>query len=196
MNKDCLDDQRLIVLMQAGAHLAFDELFVRYHQALYKNIFRLIKNQQISADILQDTFTALWQNRHKLDSDLSVSGWLFKVSYRNSISYLRKKHREEVALENFSLEIESRQSDYDEYQAKLLDSAIQRLSAQKKQVFTLCKLEGKTYEETALAMGISRHTVKEYLGSAVRNVKEFIRKHPDISGYVMVILLIRYFLST
>lgn len=178
--------------MRAGVHLAFDELFDRYHQALYKNIFRLIRDRQISADILQDTFTALWQNRDKLDPNQSVSGWLFRVSYRNSISYLRKKRREETALENFSFEIENDQSDRDEYLAKLLESAIQRLSAQKRQVFTLCKLEGKTYEEAALAMGISRHTVKEYLGSAVRNVKDFISKHPDISGYIMMILFVRY----
>lgn len=194
MKSGSLDDQRLIVLMQAGAHLAFDALFDRYHQALYKNIFRLIRNNQVAADILQDTFVALWQNRDKLDPNQSVSGWLFQVSYRNSISYLRKKQREEAALEDFPFEIENHQSDRYEYQVRLLNSAVQRLSTQKRRVFTLCKLEGKTYDETASVMGLSRHTVKEYLSSAVTSIKEFIRTHPDVSGYVTVILLLRCFL--
>ncbi|PPL03666.1 RNA polymerase sigma factor [Parapedobacter indicus] len=180
--------------MKTGANLAFDALFDRYHQALYKNIFRLVRNNQVAADILQDTFVALWQNRDKLDPNQSVSGWLFQVSYRNSISYLRKKQREEAALQDFPFEIEHHQSDQYEYQVRLLNSAMARLSTQKRRVFTLCKLEGKTYDETASVMGLSRHTVKEYLSSAVTSIKEFIRTHPDVSGYITVILLLRCFL--
>lgn len=181
--------------MRVGAHQAFDTLFERYHQALYKNIFRLIRDKQVAGDILQDTFVALWQNRDQLDPSQSVSGWLFQVSYRNSISYLRKKQREQAALANFPFEIENHQSDQYEYQIRLLNSAVQQLSTQKRRVFTLCKLEGKTYDETASVMGLSRHTVKEYLSSAVSSIKEFIRTHPDVSGYIAITLFFRYFLS-
>ena len=64
-----------------------------------------------------------------------------------------------------------------EEKTQLLTEAINQLSPQKRKVLELCKLQGKTYEETARELHISRHTVKEYLASAISHVKGYIRQH-------------------
>src|SRR5205085_3232261 len=67
-------------------------------------------------------------------------------------------------------------SAYEEYY-QLLKNAIEQLSPQKQKIIRLCKLEGKTYEEAAAELQISRHTVKEYLSAAMASLSEYIRQH-------------------
>lgn len=187
-------DQELTVLLKDGDRLAFDELYWKYHQAVYRNIFKFAKDEDVASDILQDVFTALWDKRDRLDSGQSVSGWLFVVSFNQSVNYTRKKLKELSYLQ--TLPKEERAMDVEpniaDIQYELLERALQQVSPQKRKVFELCKLEGKTYEEAAAEMNISKHTVKEYLSGAMVSVKEFIKENPGSSEAVVLALFIQY----
>lgn len=171
---------------------AFDMLYQKYHQAIYRNIFKLTKDDDIARDILQDIFVALWEKRADINPDQSVSGWLFVLSFNKSISYLRKKVRETAVVNTMPFaETEADNGDVQlmDEQYYLLQQAINQLSPQRKKVFTLCKLEGKTYEEAAEKLNLSKHTVKEYLGHAVVAVKNHIKEHHTewkTAGVIMV----------
>ena len=189
------EDSALVSRLHAGDISAFDLLYRKYHQAIYRNIYKLTKNDDVSRDILQDIFTVLWEKRIEIKPEQSVSGWLFILSFNRSISYLRKTLRETVIVNSMPFTEVEPDNDHirlidDQYY--LLYEAINRLSPQKKKVFTLCKLEGRTYEEAAEKLNISKHTVKEYLGHAVLSVKNHIKEHQaewkTVSG-----LLLYYF---
>jgi RNA polymerase sigma-70 factor (ECF subfamily) len=159
---------------------AFDMLYQKYHHAIHRNIYKLTKDDDVALDILQDTFIALWEKRADINADQSVSGWLFVLSFNKSISYLRKKVRETAIVNTMpfaEMETESGDVQLMDEQYYLLQQAINQLSPQRKKVFTLCKLEGKTYEEAAEKLNLSKHTVKEYLGHAVVAVKNHIKEH-------------------
>ena len=126
------------------------------------------------------------ENRKKIDRERPVGGWLFVVSYNKAIKFLNKTVREKIGtLEGTELIVaedpvgeESRL----EYQCSLINEAIDNLSPRKKLVFTLCKLEGKTYEEAALAAGISPHTVKEYVTAASKFVKAYSLRQYEVTA--------------
>lgn len=170
---------------------AFDRLYQKYHHAIYRNIFKLTKSDDASQDILQDIFVVLWEKRTEIKPEQSVSGWLFVLSFNRSVSYLRRKFRESLVVN--SIPFAETESDNDDMQAIndqyfLLYEAINTLSPQKKKVFMLCKLEGKTYEEAAEKLNISKHTVKEYLGHAVLSVKNHISKQQGELTTVSILL--------
>jgi RNA polymerase sigma-70 factor (ECF subfamily) len=76
---------------------------------------------------------------------------------------------------------------YEEYY-QLLKRGIDQLSPQKQKIVKLCKLEGKTYEEAAAELKISRHTVKEYLSGAMASLGEYMRQHANkVSGIGCVV---------
>ena len=156
---------------------AFDELYYKYNNAVFANIFKLVQHQEAAEDILQEVFATLWENRSKIDQTKSVAGWLFVISYNKSINFLQKAVREKLwYCGELPVEIaEHPESDHSqlEYQFSLINAAIENLPTQKKLVFTLCRLEGKTYEETAQLLGISAGTVKEYLNSASKFIKAY-----------------------
>jgi RNA polymerase sigma-70 factor (family 1) len=173
---------------------AFDALYHKYHNAVFANIFKLVKQQEAAEDLLQDVFVALWENRKKIDSNKSVGGWLFVVSHNKAIKFLNKAVREKIhALEDAALTIaETSDNEFGnlEYQSYLINKAIDNLPPKKREVFTLCKLEGKTYEEAARAAGISPHTVKEYVSAASKFVKAYSLQHYALNTPISLSVLI------
>ena len=171
------DDIKLTAGLTRDNVEAFDALYHKYHQAVFANIFKLIRHRETAEDVLQETFASLWENRKKIDRERPVGGWLFVVSYNKAVKFLHKTVREKIGtLEGTELIVAddpAAEKNRLEYQCSLINEAIDNLSPKKKLVYTLCKLEGKTYEEAALATGISTHTVKEYVTAASKFVKAY-----------------------
>lgn len=174
----------LIGRLQQNDVGAFDALYWQYHEVVYRNILKFTKDPIVAEDILQDVFIKLWEKRSSINPDQSVAGWLFVISYNLSINHTRKRLREQTFQKKLSL-VESDDTVHHntavyEEQYQLLENAIEQLSPQKRKVVTLCKLEGKTYEEAAGELKISRNTVKEHLQTALVHLNEYIRKKAHI----------------
>lgn len=173
-------------LLRSGDIAAFDAFYWEYHKVVYTNIRRLIKDAETAKDILQEVFVSLWLNRETINDSVNIAGWLFTTSYRKSIDHLRARLVHQPAI----LPIDPIDNDTEEEDLRLevIQKAVDQLSPQKRKVFELCKLKGKTYEETALELNISRHTVKEYLSSAIHQIREQIHQLPKSSVSVLFFL--------
>ena len=187
-------DAELVVRLQQDDVSAFDTLYWKYHQAVYRNIFKFVKEQIITEDILQEVFTKLWEKRTEINASQSVAGWLFVISFNLSVDYVRKRLREQTIHkellnldgdDNYSLD---RKNIYEE-QYQLLEKAIAQLSPKKRKIVTLCKLEGKTYDEVAEELKISRNTVKEHLSIAMVKLNDYIQKNKEHNKYIVLFLL-------
>ena len=184
-------DSELIVRLQQSQVTAFDALYWKYHEPVFRNILKFTKDAIAAEDILQEVFTRLWEKRLTIKSDQSVAGWLFVVSFNLSVNHTRKKLREQtahkkifaVAPENDGMPTGNQL--YEE-QYRLMKQAIDQLSPQKRKIVTLCKIEGKTYEEAAGELNISRNTVKEHLSAAMVNLNEYVRKNASQASLVLL----------
>jgi RNA polymerase sigma-70 factor (ECF subfamily) len=192
-------DNELISQLQKGNIKAFNSVYEKYHQALYRNILKITKNQQAAEDILQDVFVSLWERKMLLDESKTLSGWLFVISFNKAINYTKKELTRLHAKSKLSA-IYSEISPEDDYpeiyeqQRELLQQAMTSLSPQKRSVLMLCKIEGKTYEEAANTLHISKHTVKEYLSEAMNLVKVYIKSHPQYINAIDITLLLLLYL--
>ena len=184
-------DSKLVARLRAGDVSAFDSLYWRYYQVVYRNIVKLTKEPVIAQDILQEVFIRLWEKRNDINYEQPVANWIFVISFNLSIDYTRKKLREEVLHRNLLASSEHTTQyvfEYEQYY-HLLKHAIEQLSPQKQKIVKLCKLEGKTYEEAAAELQISRHTVKEYLSAAMASLGDYVRTHAhNASGMGFMVL--------
>ncbi len=187
--KRSLDNQKeLLSEIKSGDIDAFDMLYWECHKAVYANIFRLVKDQEAAKDILQEVFVALWIKRESLDAAVNLPGWLFTTSYRKSIDYLRIALVQPLGKDLLD-ELEDEAAHTDESRYEAIQLAVSQLSPQKRKVFELCKLKGKTYEETAKELNISKHTVKEYLSAAILQIKEYIHQLPKSAISIFLFLV-------
>ncbi len=187
------DESELLIDLIRGDRAAFDTLYRRYFHAVYCNALKLTRDTVLAEDVLQEVFIALWNKKESIDSARPLGGWLFVICYNKSISQLRKKLKESIAYSRLSYQTAEEHDEEDAVytiQWEMLEKAIAQLSPQKRKVFELCKLQGKTYEETAATLHISKHTVKEYLMAATGMIKEYVQHQPESSVVITAGLMV------
>jgi RNA polymerase sigma-70 factor (family 1) len=175
-------DYELAIRLQNDDIEAFNTLYWTFHAAIYANALKLTRDTVIAEDIVQEVFITLWEKRKSIDPNHNINGWLFTVSYNKSVDQLKRKLKSSLAHKDSQASIDNSTDvidDLSEEQLSMLEKAMKQLSPQKCKVFQLCKIQGKTYEEAARELQISKFTVKEYLSSAVTIIKEYIRQHPE-----------------
>ena len=191
-----MKDTELVIRLHKGDIEAFNAIYWKYHQNLYSNIFKLVKDPDATRDILQEVFIVFWEKRLTIDANRPVSNWLFVVSYNKSIDHLKKKLKQSLSYDAINEIIENIDEDeagLQEKQLALLGKAIEVLSPQRRKVFELCKIQRKSYEETANELKISKHTVKEYLSSAIMTIKEYLRTNGE-TGSLIILLAGMFFI--
>ncbi|MBN8664777.1 MAG: sigma-70 family RNA polymerase sigma factor [Chitinophagales bacterium] len=191
---DTIAEMDLVARLIKDDMAAFDQLFWLYQKAVYMNVLKLTKDSGVAEDIVQEVFSTLWQKRASLDQERSIGGWLFISSYNRAINALKKKSREAVLLQEAAKELaeDDTQDDLTDIQLSILEKAISLLSPQRKRVFELCKLQGYTYEQAAQEMGISKHTVKEYLAAAILQIKNHAQQDADKLAAITLIVLLQH----
>lgn len=190
-----------IVALGGGDVRAFSRLYQRYHKLVHANILKLVKSSEASIEILQDVFFSLWQNRDRINKSKSLGGWLFVVSYNMSLNFIRKEVKEslvfvdEYPLDLSSTDVENLEEETFELQMQLLNEAVSELPKRKREVFRMCRYEGKSKKEVADMLGLSLRTVDNYLKDANRMIKEYVwEKHPEQVGKICVTILALYFI--
>lgn len=161
---------------------AFDALYRVYFPSVYANICRLVREPSAAQDIVQEVFIRLWEKRGQLKPGQPAGNWLFVVSYNRSVSWLRKDLREKLQIEGLDalpdLPCEPGW-DHTSLQLDMLEKAIEQLPPQRKKVFLLCKVQGRTYAEAASELQISHYTVKEHIQKASQFIREYVRLQPE-----------------
>ena len=182
-----------------AAELAqFDTVYHQFHQAVYANICKLVCEPQLAEDILQEVFISLWENRQTVNLQ-DAGGWLFVVSYNKSMTFLKKKLRETSVIlpdtEYLATISEEQPVDEELFQLRLtmVEEAIDHLPPRKREVFRLCRYDGKSYDEVADMLNISVVSVKDYLKQSTQFIRQYISRHYNNIEIPGMYLLLIYF---
>lgn len=177
-----IPETALIEQLKNNSVPAFDALYKLYFRAVYANILRITREATSAEDIVQEVFIRLWEKRNTINSEQPLGNWLFVVSYNRSMNYLRSRLREKLGMQQLIPAITAAGTDdwlMTEQQLHALEKAIDHLPPQRKKVFLLCKMQGKSYAEAADNLQISKYTVKEHIVKANDFIREYVRMHPE-----------------
>jgi RNA polymerase sigma factor (sigma-70 family) len=168
-----------------GNHQAFEQLYYMYAAAIKANIGKWIKDPEAVHDLLQEVFIALWENRQSIDPERGVAPWLYTVSYNKGIKFLRKKIKEETTSDttiDLSLFADEQPDTQDDANLSVIHQALDQLPERKKTAFLEYKLKGKSLDQVAAEMGITKETVKGYLKDARKFILQYVASsHPSAS---------------
>ena len=180
-------DSSLLEILARGDQAAFEELYNRYHCGIYNYLLKFTKSATLTEDLVHDVFLKIWEIRDRLKISSSFSSYLFRAARNTSIDHLNQiaLHHKLLRQSTWVRQVDSNRTSEGLYQWRqyhaMLENAIASLTNQRRKAFIFCRQEGKTYEEAASLMGISRHTIKEYLVDAVKSIKQYLLQHGDIS---------------
>ena len=177
-----------------GDEKAFSILFHSYSEEILRRIYYIVKNQDLSVDLMQQLFVKLWHKRQELSITLeNFESYLYKMAVSVSLDQLRKNVRDQNLINSLKEYVpRSDESAEDVYVYKeslsILEEAIDLLPQQRKQIFTLCRLEGKSYQEVSLQLGISVSTVSNQLVSATKSIRSYASKYHLEIKFITLIL--------
>src|SRR5437867_2772680 len=88
---------------RAGSPEAWHILFKRYQLPLYVYVFELVRDEQASLDIVQETFINAARYIDSLREDGKFGSWLFGIAHQKCIQRWRAEKRNEELLDSADL---------------------------------------------------------------------------------------------
>ena len=180
-----LDDHTLIRLVLEGNTSAFDVIVRRYNTKVYSLAYRLLNSVEDAEDVAQDTFSQAFKGLGSFRGTSKFYTWLFRITYNLAISQRRKRKpalslnsqtdsQGEITLP--SDDASPMKNMEDEEGKTLMDQALGLLSLDHRAGLVLKEIEGFSYEEIALSLGVPVGTVRSRLHRARLELRAILEK--------------------
>ena len=177
--------EELLILIKNGNARAFKELYNRYKESVFLMIYRRVRDEEETEDIVQEIFLKLWLGRESLVELDNLDYYLFGTARNMVISHYRKK---DVQLkgEGFLIaQLDNLEGSADkDILINELNSKIQEvvdsLPPNIKACYHLSRSEGKKIKEIASNLNLSEQTVRNNISEALRRLRISLnRSYPE-----------------
>ncbi len=190
-NENLYEERRLLLMLSNDSAYAFQQIFDKYKDHIYKVAMSYVKDKHLAEEIIQDVFTKVWTHRHSLLELRSFEAWLYTVGKNRIFDYNKKKIADWKAhLGYHSQKSESINDSEGLLQSKeykeLLHIAQQQLTDQQLLIFKLAKEEHMSYKQIAIHLNISPLTVKTHLTRAMNTLKNHLLKNGEINIFILL----------
>jgi RNA polymerase sigma factor (sigma-70 family) len=166
-----------------GEEQAFTALFLAHYDALYNYGVKLVDDEELVRDSMQELFQKLWERRASLEAVETVKPYLFKalrhrISDTIKIANRRTARQQSYHEEEFELvytpddfvlseQLSSTQN------AQLL-ALLNELPKRQREVLYLKYFDGFSYEKISEVMGLTAQSVRNLVYRAIKTLKELL----------------------
>jgi len=166
------DDVRLMLAFRDGDDAAFDALFERWAGRLLRFLERMVRDEAVAEELVQETFLRVHRARARYTPDAKFSTWLYTIAANVARNELRRPFRraphestEREREDGRPLELAAEQSAVDEVVSArrtgaAVAAALQRLPERQRAALWLAAVDGLPYAEVAAALETSESSVK------------------------------------
>lgn len=167
----------------------FEEIFHTYKERVYSYVLAIVKTHEAAEEVTQEIMIKLWLCREVLDQVDNLDAYIYVIARNKSLNHLRKAAYDQKVLNELKAFIPPEYNNTEERIALkdyelLLQNAVNTLSAQRKEVYQLSRVEGLSHDEIAQRMQLSKKTVRNHLSEALK----LIRQHLHQTGSAAVLL--------
>lgn len=157
----------------------FEELYRQHYVFLSLIAFKILKDRDVSKDIVHDFFLSLWKKKDTVDINTSFKAYASKAIKNMSLQYLEKIKKDKATIEKML----SPKYETPSFFEKLTDGRepkikelLARLPESRRNIFVDHVVNGLSYNEIAQINNISINTVK----TQMKRVYAFFRNQDGI----------------
>jgi len=182
-------DEALVAEAVRGSSAAFETLFERYQQKMFRVALSRLQNSEDAEDAVQQTFQQAFIHLKSFQGQSRFSTWLTRIAINEALMLLRKRRPGHLSIEghqtvdeeSFALEIKDPAiTPEEQYGQKelhnVLTGAIDELRPILKTVVNLSEIGELSTSKTADTLGVRVGTVKARTFRARRLLREKISK--------------------
>ena len=174
------NEEELIALLKGGDESAFAYLYDNYSAALYGIIYRIINNNQVAEDVLQEAFVKIWNNFSSYNASKGrLFTWMVNIARNLSIDTTRgKSYKQQMKIqsnENAVTNASNRVNENERFDLLGVRQQLTALKEDQKQIIDLAYFQGFTQNEISQKLGIPLGTVKTKIRTAILELKKILQ---------------------
>lgn len=157
---------------------AFESIFYRHRDMVFKTAYLITGNAQEAEDILQEVFIKVYRSGDTFNPDMGgVNTWLHRITVNQCISEKRRKSPASISLETLEedgVDLPDTSSEHPEHlsikqdECERIRQAMGCLDKKHRAILTLRYFDGLSYNEIAQILKIPLGTVKSRLNIATK----------------------------
>ena len=171
-----MTDEKLIKISEGDLN-AFHDMFAEYYGQVKQFARSILKDTPAAEDMAQEVFLKIWVNRAVLPSVGNLRNYLFQISKNTVIDHIRKEisaasRNTLFAKRAFETEEEFEKDFIARETRRAINEIVDRMPPKRREVFILNRFYGKSNDEIAEQMQLSKKTVENHLHLALKELRE------------------------
>jgi RNA polymerase sigma factor (sigma-70 family) len=178
-----LRDSQLVELVAQKDAGALEALYDRYGRPAYSLARRILTEETLAQDVVQEVFLSLWRDARRFDAGRgTVATYLLSMTHHRAVDVVRREEnlrRWRTSDEGLELEPDPRARVEDEVEASErraeVRAALGELPAAQREAVALAYFGGYTQREVAALVGVPLGTVKTRMAAGMRKLRQALQ---------------------
>jgi len=150
-------------------------LYERYKRPLLGFFVGMVRDKELSEDLVQNTFVRILKYKHLFRGDGDFRTWMFHIARNVKNDHFRKNKITHEKVEKWEDKIKDEGNLMQEWQTddeqRMLAIAMDKLPEDKREILLLSKYQEKKYKEIGEILGCTEGTVKVKVFRALQDLK-------------------------
>ena len=177
-----LSDEALVALVARGDESALGELYDRVGRVAYGIAYRVLRDDRLAEDAVQEGFLAVWRSAAAFRADRAkASTWIVTLVHRRAVDIVRREERRRAE----PLESESRPDPVDQtgsaedaawlgFERDRVQAALRALPDTQREAIELAYYGGYSQSELAERLGVPLGTIKSRMFAGLARLRELL----------------------
>src|SRR3954464_12507377 len=174
-----LSDEAVVALLARSDESALAELYDRFGRVAYGLALRILRDEKLAEDAVQEGFLAAWRNADRfIPERAKASTWLLTLVHRRSVDLVRREDRRRAEPLDEAYEPPADASaEHDawlRFERERVQEALRRLPDQQREAIELAYYGGFTQTELAERLGQPVGTIKSRMFTGLARLRELL----------------------
>ncbi|MDB2384937.1 RNA polymerase sigma factor [Polaribacter sp.] len=186
-----MGEQEFIEKLRAGKQSAFSRLLEDYQQKVFNTCLSFVPNKEDAEDVAQEVFMEVFRSVTKFKGNSKLSTWIYRIATNKCLEFIRKKNAKkrfafmqtilgnDIPIDKTSYFTEFNHPGIvleNKEKSATIFKAINTLPESQRVVFTLAKIDGKSYQEIVEITGKSLSSVESVMFRAKKTLQQKLEK--------------------
>ncbi len=164
-----LGDEELMIMFKSGADEAFDMLYERYKERIYRFALTSTRSREEAKDVVQDVFMRVIISASRYQSRGRFKEWIFQIAGNRIRTLMKKRRDEKSARPNGKIDVTTPMNSEQGNQLKrmlhleLLGESLSCLSDTQRMILLLKEVEGMDVRSIANCLDMSSGNIRVHL---------------------------------
>ncbi|WP_426429872.1 RNA polymerase sigma factor [Winogradskyella sp. HB-48] len=184
-----MKEEEIIEQLKERNTAVFSQFIDAYQQKVFGTCISFVPNKEDAEDLVQEVFLEVYNSISTFKGNSKLSTWIYKITTNKCLEFIRKKNTKKrtgflkpLFGEEFSIDKTNYFTEFN-HPGFLLENkelnetlfkAINGLPESQSTVFTLHKIDGKSYQEIADITDKSVSSVESLMFRAKKNLQEVL----------------------